>query len=63
MPMQQYEIRVLRPDLSTAHIIEVIYENDRMAVRAGREMAEGELFEVWRDLECLHRANGGALPH
>ena len=65
VPMRQYEIRLLKPDLSTAHIIEVIYENDRMAVRAGRRMAEGELSKFGATWNVCISANGelGAIPN
>jgi hypothetical protein len=52
--MHEYEIRILRADRTTASVMEVIYLNDRAAIRAARKLAEARLFEVWRDLDCIY---------
>ena len=52
--MREYEIRVLRPDGKTSFAIKAMHLNDNAAVRAGRKMAEGSTFEVWRDLNCVY---------
>lgn len=57
--MHEYEIRILRADHSTATIIEVVHLNDNAAIRAAKKIADGNDFEVWRDLDCVY---GRATP-
>ena len=52
--MQEYEIRILRADKSTATVIEVMHLNDNAAIRSARATANGHPFEVWRGLDCVY---------
>ena len=52
--MQEYEIRILRPDRTTAAVIEATYFSDDEAVREAKRIAQSRPFEVWRDLDCLY---------
>ena len=53
--MQVYEIRILGAGGKTALTAQEMHMSDQAAIRAGRRMAGGKGFEVWRDLDCLHR--------
>lgn len=57
--MQDYEIRILNPDGSTAIIAAEIYLCDTSAIRAAHVMADGLAFEVWRGMDCIY---GAASP-
>jgi hypothetical protein len=57
--MQDYEIRVLNFDGSAAIITAEIHLTDASAIRAGRALADGLPFEVWRGIDCIY---GGDLP-
>lgn len=52
--MQEYEIRILRADKTTATVIEVMHLNDNAAIRSARAIANGQAFEVWRGLDCVY---------
>lgn len=52
--MHDYEIRILKPDGSTALIASEIYLCDSSAIRAAHAMADGLAFEVWRGMECIY---------
>ena len=52
--MQEYEIRVLNNRLATSLIMQTRQLNDHSAIRAGREVADGQPFEVWQDLRCVY---------
>ena len=52
--MQEYEIRILRADKSTATVIEVMHLNDNAAIRSARTIANSHPFEVWRGLDCVY---------
>jgi hypothetical protein len=59
--LYEYEIRVLNNRLSTSLIMKTTQLNDYSAVQAGRKMADGQPFEVWRDLQCVYGL-GAAKP-
>lgn len=52
--MREYEVRILRSDLTSAMLIELMHLNDHAAVRAAKKMAEGRPFEVWCGLDCIY---------
>ena len=52
--MQEYEIRVLRDGSVTSLIMKTMQFTDLEAIRVERRIAGDNLFEVWRDLECVH---------
>jgi hypothetical protein len=52
--MQEYEIRILRADRSTAAVIEVTHLNDGAAIQSARRIADARPFEVWRGLDCVY---------
>lgn len=55
--MQEYEIRVLNDRLSPSLFVKTSQLNDNAAIRAGRQMAEGQPFEVWRSRQCVYGAS------
>jgi hypothetical protein len=61
--MREYEIRVLRADLTTASVIEVVHLNDHAAVRAAKKMAEARPFEVWCGLDCIYGDDHSSPPY
>ncbi|HEX2761324.1 MAG TPA: hypothetical protein VHM27_12455 [Rhizomicrobium sp.] len=56
--MHTYEIRVLDNGRTRA-VLEAMHLNDNAAVRAGKKLADGKPFEVWRELDCIY---GCAAP-
>jgi len=54
--MFQYETRILNAKLCPALIIEAFHLNDTVAIRAATLFASGRSVEVWRDMDCIHRA-------
>ena len=50
-----YEIRILRDDLSPSLIWKSIHTGDSAAIRAGMRAAAGHPVEVWRDMDCIFR--------
>lgn len=57
--MHDYEIRILKPDGSTAIVAAEIFLCDSSAIRAAHAMADGLAFEVWRGMDCIY---GPELP-
>lgn len=53
--MQVYEIRILGAAGNTVLTSQDVHLSDQAAIRAGQRMANGKPFEVWRDLDCVHR--------
>jgi hypothetical protein len=58
--MQEYEMRVLRPDGGPVLITAEFHLNDSAAVRSAQKLANGHRFEVWRGMDCIYGA--GAIP-
>lgn len=54
--MQVYEIRVLKSGGRAALSSQEIHLSDRAAINAASRLASGKAFEVWRDLDCVHRS-------
>ena len=52
--MQKYEIRILSGG-ETHLVVTEAHLSDLAAIRAGKKYAFDNPFEVWRDLECVHR--------
>jgi hypothetical protein len=52
--MQEYEIRVLRPNLSTELVVEMVHLSDIAAVPSSKRIAKDRPFEVWRGLYCVY---------
>ena len=52
--MHEYEIRILRPDGSSALISSEIHLNNHSALRSARKLANGKAVEVWRGMECVY---------
>ena len=52
--MHVYEIRILKPDLSSSLIFEVMHPSDNAALKAARKMAGGKQFEVWLGMDCIY---------
>lgn len=62
--MQEYEIRVLTDHSSPSLIMKTMHFTDVDAIRAGRKIARASLFEVWRDMECIHSpADDEPIPY
>ena len=55
--MREYEIRIFSQNHAQT-VIEVMQLNDHGAIRAAKKMADGKLFEVWRDLDCIYSPAG-----
>jgi hypothetical protein len=51
--MQAYEIRILKPDHTTAFVIAEMAISDSAALQSAQRIAKDKAFELWRDLECL----------
>lgn len=60
--MQVYEIRILRPDGSTATVFEGMYLSDHSAIRSAKGMSEDNRFEVWRGMDCIYGGHYAAEP-
>lgn len=58
--MHIYEIRILGAQGSVLLSSQEAHLSDHAAIRSGRMMAEGKAFEVWRDLDCVHRSDAYA---
>jgi hypothetical protein len=58
--MRSYEIRILSEG-NRHTVIEVMHLNDNAAVRSARKIAEGEPFEVWRDLDCIYDGSAAKI--
>jgi len=54
--MHLYEIRVVGPTGRTLIASQEMHLSDYAAIRSGRVLSDGSAFEVWRDLDCIHRA-------
>jgi hypothetical protein len=52
--MHEYEIRILRDDLSTAFIIERTHLNNNAAIRSAQKLAGRRRFEIWSGLDCIY---------
>jgi hypothetical protein len=53
--MPEYEIVILKSDHTKASFIfEQTHADDFAAVRAAAKFAGANLFEVWRDIECIY---------
>jgi len=56
--MLEYEIRILKNDrLSQSLVFAAFYYDDAEAIRTANKLAVGYGVEVWRDIECIHRAS------
>jgi hypothetical protein len=63
--MPEYEILILKNDhTSASFIFEQTYADDYAAVRAAAKFAGANLFEVWRDIDCIYglRSDRNILP-
>jgi len=63
--MQHYDIRILKDDRHTSMLFEGMYLSDHSAIRAAKNMADGNTFEVWRGMDCIyggHHATTSAPP-
>ena len=49
LSMQEYEIRVLRPEGGATLITAAVQFNDDAAITFARKLASGRKFEVWKD--------------
>jgi hypothetical protein len=54
--MHLYEIRVVGPTGRTLIASQEMHPSDHAAIRSGQVLSNGSAFEVWRDLDCIHRA-------
>jgi hypothetical protein len=54
--MLHYEVVILSERGNPALYAEALYANNEDAIRSARRMAKGRAFEVWRELDCVHRA-------
>lgn len=52
--MPEYEIHILSGG-ETHLIVAEVHLSDLAAIRAGKKYAIDNPFEVWRDMECIHR--------
>lgn len=59
--MHEYEIRVLNNRLSTSLIMKTVQPSDGSAINTGRKIADGQPFEVWRELQCVYGSQAGQL--
>ena len=59
--MDEYEIRILRDDGSTALIAAGTHLNDNAAIRSARKLARAHKFEVWRGMDCIYGTEGAPI--
>ncbi len=52
--MKYYEIRVFNRDGRASLIFHQLHINDAVAIKAAKEVAEEQPFEVWRGMDCIH---------
>jgi hypothetical protein len=52
--MGEYEIRILQAEGSPTLISAEVHLTDESAVRSGKRIAKGRLFEVWRGNERIY---------
>lgn len=55
--MNDYEIRILKPDGTPSLIILEVHLRDTSAIRSARQMANNNAAEVWRGIECIWRSS------
>jgi len=56
--MQHYEIRVSKDNGSLSLKVANDYLNSNAAIAAGRRIAKGKPFEVWRGDTCVYAKDG-----
>jgi hypothetical protein len=54
--MQTYEIRIFWSQGRGFLSCQEMHLTDSSAIDAGQRMSGGKAFEVWRDLDCIHRS-------
>jgi hypothetical protein len=59
--MHEYEIRILSGG-ETHLVVAEVHLSDVAAIRAGKKYAADNPFEVWRDLQCIHRKVSAGRP-
>jgi hypothetical protein len=52
--MHEYEIRVLNENRTPSIVMVSIHLDEDIAITAGRRLAKGMAFEVWRDDERVY---------
>ena len=59
--MPEYETRVLNPDGKTILISAKTLPTDSLAIRSGKDLAQGSKFEVWKGAHCIYSSMKGAI--
>lgn len=54
--MLDYEILILGDKAHPQAIVEMQEGDDDDAIRSAARIADGRPFEVWRDIDCIHRS-------
>ena len=54
-----YEIRILKDGKTPSLIWKSFQTNDTAAVTAALHAAQGRAVEIWRDMDCIFRADAG----
>lgn len=52
--MKYYEIRVLNQQGRASLIYHRLYSDNTVAIRSAKNIADGQPFEVWRGMDCIH---------
>ncbi|HEY2009952.1 MAG TPA: hypothetical protein VGH23_13245 [Rhizomicrobium sp.] len=60
--MLDYEVLILDDKARPRAFVEMRDSDDGNAVRSAAFIANGRPFEVWRDLDCIHRPTGTVRP-
>jgi hypothetical protein len=60
--MHEYDIRLFKPDGAMSGNFECVHLSDHAAISAGRKLAAGTPFEVWRDANCICGKDSEASP-
>lgn len=52
--MKYYEIRVINQKGRASLIYHQLHADDAVAIRSADDIADGQPFEVWRGMDCIH---------
>jgi hypothetical protein len=58
--MHEYQIRVLAQDGRLSVFYSNLHLGDAPAIAAGRRIASGRSFQVWRGMQCVYPYEGDA---
>jgi hypothetical protein len=58
--MKHYEIRIFNSHGRTSLIFHQVHADDRAAIQAAKEIAAGQLFDVWLGMDCVFAMHIGS---